>query len=61
MMATQPREDEQINLQKLIWLKPVVAQQGMGRLRILLNPSSNGDIEVTVQSPSESQGMRQRP
>ncbi|MBD8837737.1 MULTISPECIES: SDR family NAD(P)-dependent oxidoreductase [unclassified Paenibacillus] len=56
MMAAQPREDEQINLQKLVWLQPVVAQQGMGRLRILLNPSSNGDIEVTVQSPSESQG-----
>ncbi|WP_024631907.1 MULTISPECIES: SDR family NAD(P)-dependent oxidoreductase [unclassified Paenibacillus] len=53
-MAAQPGEDEQINLKKLVWLKPVVAQKGMGRLQILLKPSSNGVIEITVHSPTNS-------
>lgn len=56
MMAAQPGEGEQISLKKLVWLKPVVAKKGMGRLQILLKPSSNGFIEVTVHSPTSSQG-----
>ncbi|WP_440119136.1 SDR family NAD(P)-dependent oxidoreductase [Paenibacillus sp. QZ-Y1] len=56
MMAAHPAKDEQISLKKLVWLKPVVAQKGMGRLQILLKPSMNGDIVVTVHSPSNSQG-----